>query len=308
MRRLLVTGASGLMGLNLALEAVGSFEVFGIAHNHSVSSGEFEVISADLLKHDAGAKIMDQVQPDWIIHCAALADLDTCEADPALAKQLNSELPGRLAGEAAQRDIRFVHISTDAVFDGQRGDYAEGDSPHPLSMYAKTKLAGEQAVVETNPLAIIARTNVIGWSLSGKRSLAEFFFNNLQAQTPVKGFKDVFFCPLLVNDLAAILLDMLEADLNGIYHVVSSDSSSKYEFGVALARKFGFDDSLITPISVEDGGLKAARSPNLTLSNAKLAQALGKPLPDVASGLDGFHRLYQQKYPQKLHEMLAVVH
>lgn len=307
MRRLLITGASGLVGLNLTLEAAESYKVFGVVHSHIVRSSVFEVISADLLEPDAGAKIMGEVQPDWIIHCAALANLDACEADPVLAKQLNSELPGRLAAEAAHREICFVHISTDAVFDGRTGDYTETDSPHPLSVYAKTKLAGEQAVAAANPQAIIARINVIGWSLSGKRSLAEFFFNRLLAHEALNGFKDVFFCPLLANDLAAILFDMLEADLNGIYHVVSSDSTSKYEFGVALARKFGFQDALITAINVKDSDLEAARSPNLTLSSAKLTQAIGKQLPDVASGLDGFHRLYQQGYPQKLQEMLAKV-
>ena len=95
-----------------------------------------------------------------------------------------------------------MHVSTDAVFDGQAAATTEQDTPNPLSIYARTKLDGERGVAEANPDAIIARVNLYGWSLSGRRSLAEFFFNNLSAGKRVKGFTDVYFCPLLANDLA----------------------------------------------------------------------------------------------------------
>ena len=186
------------------------------------------------------------------------------------------------------------------MFDGQRGGYTEEDAPNPLSVYARTKLDGERAVLQANPQAIIARVNLFGWSLTGRRSLGEFFFYNLQAGKRVKGFTDVYFCPLLANELAQVLLKMLAAGLSGLYHVVSRECLSKYDFGVRLARRFGLDETLITAASVAQGGLKAARSPNLTLRNDKLAQALGEPLPSVSTGLEGLYTLYQQGYPQWL--------
>ena len=84
--------------------------------------------------------------------------------------------------------------------------------------------------------------NFYGWSLLGQRSLGEFFYYNLSAGAQVMGFTDVIFCPLLVNDLAELLLEMLEKDLHGIYHVVSREHQSKYSFGVMLARRFGLDE------------------------------------------------------------------
>jgi dTDP-4-dehydrorhamnose reductase len=107
----------------------------------------------------------------------------------------------------------------------------------------------------------------------------------------------------LVNDLAAILVRMLELKLSGLFHVVSSESLSKYDFGMRLAQRFGFDSNLINPISVSQAGLKATRSPNLTLQTDKLACALGQPLPNISTGLDKFYTLYQQGYPQLLHSM-----
>jgi dTDP-4-dehydrorhamnose reductase len=299
--RILITGASGLLGLNLALEAVRSrHQVFGVVNSHRLATGAFHVSCVDLLAPGALERLLEEVRPDWVIHCAALAVVDACDADPGLARKLNSELPGNLANLVARGGARLVHISTDAVFDGLRGDYTEADMPNPLSIYAQTKLAGERAVADANPEAIIARVNLFGWSLSGKRSLAEFFFYHLQDKEPVQGFTDVFFCPLLVNDLAQILLNMLQAGLSGLYHVVSSQGVSKYDFGVALARRFGLDETLIAPVSVGQGGLKAVRSPRLILRSEKLALALGEVLPPLSPGLERFYTLYQQGYPQTL--------
>jgi dTDP-4-dehydrorhamnose reductase len=301
--RVLVTGASGLLGLNLALEATKEHTVYGQVKDHALHTGSFTVLKADLLAPGAVERLLEQTRPDWVIHCAALAIVDACEAEPDRAEQLNVELPRRLAKHVARGGARLVHISTDAVFDGQRGDYSEDDTPNPLSIYARTKLAGERAVAETDPGAVIARVNLFGWSLSGTRSLAEWFYNNLSSGARVKGFTDVYFCPLLANHLAQVLLSMLGAGLSGLYHVVSSDCISKYEFGLELARRFGFSERLISPASVEEGGLRAARSPNLTLRNDRLVQALGQPIPSLSTGLDRFYELYQQGYPQRIKEM-----
>jgi dTDP-4-dehydrorhamnose reductase len=147
--------------------------------------------------------------------------------------------------------------------------------------------------------------NLFGWSASGKRSLAEFFVNNLQAGRRVNGFTDVYFCPLLVNDIAHLLLHMLERDLHGLYHVVSSECLTKYDFGMRLAQRFSLDETLITPSSVSAGGLAAARSPNLTLDTHKLSTALGHPTPTISPAIDRFYTLFQQGYPQRLKRMTS---
>jgi dTDP-4-dehydrorhamnose reductase len=301
--RILVTGASGLLGLNLALVASQQHEVFGVVHQHNLNTKVLQVIQADLLVEGAVERLLDHLQPEWVINCAALADLEACETDQDKAEQLNTILPEKLARYVAKGGARLVHVSTDAVFDGIRGQYSENDKPNPLSVYARTKLAGENAVQQVAPGALIARVNMFGWSLSGKRSLGEWFFYNLMAGRCVNGFTDVFFCPLMVNDLAEILLRMLELDLAGLYHVVSSDCISKYAFGVAIARQFGFDDTLISPIRVAESGLHAVRSLNLTLTTDKLSQALGMPLPGLKSGMERFYQLYEQGYSQKLQQL-----
>ena len=301
--RILVTGASGLLGINLALEASRDHEVYGLIHSHTLQQAPFTIIQGDLRVPGTAERILNQVQPDWVIHCAALANVDACEADPAQAIKMNTEIPRQLAKLVARGGARLLHVSTDAVFDGQRGNYDEQDQPNPLGVYSRTKLEGEAAVAEANPDAIIGRVNLFGFSLSGKRSLGEFFLYNLQAGKRVMGFTDVYFCPLLANDLAHIFHKMLALRLSGLYHVVSRQSMSKYDFGTAIAQRFNLNAGLIQPTSVAQAGLAATRSPNLTLKSDKLAAALGEPPPDIISGLEKFHALYLQGYPDRLKGM-----
>jgi len=300
MTRILVTGASGLLGVNLALEAMREHEVTGVDRG-KFKSAPFQVIKADLLHRNVINSMLDEIHPDWLINCAALANLEDCEEYPDRARILNAEIPGELANACAQRNISFVHLSTDAVFDGTKeGLYTEDDAPNPQGVYAQTKLDGEHAVLQANPQAVVARVNFYGWSLGGKRSLGEFFVNNLSAGKYVNGFTDVIFCPMLVNHTARLLLVMLEKNLSGLYHLVGAQAMSKYQFGVEVARRFGLKESHISPKSVEGSGLTAPRSHNLWLSIHKLSTDLGCEIPEFSTGLDEFYTQYQHGYPQKI--------
>ena len=299
--RILLTGASGLLGLNIALALDGKeHQVFGVSNTPPLSWANFKTIQAELTGEGVLEKLFAEIKPEAVIHCAAIANVDDCETKPELAETINARLPGQVAVLAAQYNAKMVHISTDAVFDGQKGNYLETDAPNPLSVYAKTKLGGENAVALANPNALIARVNFYGWSMSGKRSLAEWFVSNLAEGNAIKGFKDVLFCPFMVLDLVDTLMQAIDKDLKGLYHVVGSEAMSKYDFGQAIARKFGFDTNLLTPASVYDAGLKAARSPNLTLNTGKIVSALGRPLPGFESGLQKYFDQYQHGFPQYL--------
>jgi dTDP-4-dehydrorhamnose reductase len=289
-----------MLGINLAMEALGGHEVTGVDRG-KLKSAPFPVIKANFFDRNAFEPALQSTRPDWVINCAALANLEECEKHPGQAKILNTDLPRDLATACARQGIKFVHLSTDAVFDGTgEAAYTEEDEPNPQSIYARTKLDGERAVQEANPQAVIARVNFFGWSLGGRRSLAEFFFQNLSEGKNVNGFTDVIFCPMWVTDLSRTLIDMLEKNLSGLYHVVGSQAISKYQFGLEVARRFGLRESLISPQSVEQSSLTAKRSHNLWLSIHKLSTDLGREIPSFSTGLDGFYTQFQQGYPQKI--------
>jgi dTDP-4-dehydrorhamnose reductase len=300
MTRILITGASGLLGINLAMEAMVEHEVVGVDRG-KLKSPPFRVFSMEHLNRGAIDPILDTVQPDWLVNCTAMTNLEVCEKYPEQARRLNTDLPAQLASACAERAIRFVHISTDAVFDGEKMDYyTEEDVPNPLGLYSKTKLDGEHAVFAENPDALVARVNFFGWSLSGTHSLGEFFVNNLSEGKNVNGFIDIIFCPILVNVTARLLLEMLQKNLSGLYNVVGGQSMSKYQFGVEIARTFGLREDLILPRSVLTSELTAKRSPNLRLSTHKLSTDLGHDIPPFSTSLGEFYTQFQQGYPQKI--------
>lgn len=300
MARILVTGASGLLGINLAQEAMTGHTVVGVDRGKLIHA-PFDVLKLDLANPGAVKSAIDSARPDWVINCAALADLDACENTPSLARLLNIDLPADLAQVCKARGIQYVHISTDAVFDGEKeGFYTEEDIPNPLGVYSQTKLEGERAVLSEDVNAIVARVNFYGWSLSGKRSLAEFFHHNLTHNKSMSGFTDVIFCPMLVNDTARTLLKMLKKEMKGLYHLVGPQAMSKYQFGVEIARRFSLREGEISPKSILASNLTARRSHNLWLSIHKLSTDLGVSLPEFSTGLDEFYTQYQQGYPQKI--------
>ena len=301
MTRLLVTGASGMLGANLALLAQNmGYEVVGWTNSRPLVDAPFATRAVDFCDPEGLAQAFEASQPDALINCAAQANVDAAEKHPEHAFRINADAAGELAQMARAANVTMIHVSTDAVFDGTKGNYTETDTPNPLNTYAKSKLAGERAVAEANPEVAIARVVFYGWSPTGTRSLAEFFYNNLTAGKPVNGFTDMFFSPLYVGHLAETLLEMLQKHLSDIYHVYSPESLSKYDFGLNLAQEFGLDANLIRPISALDSDLLARRSLNLSMNTEKLQAALGKPLPNQDEGLRALHADFDSGLRQKL--------
>jgi dTDP-4-dehydrorhamnose reductase len=305
MTRLLITGAGGLLGANLVLEAVAAgHEVIGLDLDHPVRHPDVTGVKADLSLPGKAMEVFQARRPDWVIHCAAATNVDGCETHPDMAFRLNRDMAGQVAEAARLVGARLAHISTDAVFDGERGGYREEDVPRPINAYGRSKLAGEQAVAEAYPEALIVRTNLYGWNAQPKSSLAEWFLSNLEAGKRCPGFSDVWFSPILVNDLGRLLFAMLEAKLAWVYHVAGGECVSKYDFGVRLARVFGLDGSLVESARLEQGALKASRGWQLCLNVERAERAMGASLPTVEEGLTRFRDLRESGHVEALKALL----
>jgi dTDP-4-dehydrorhamnose reductase len=298
--RLLVTGASGLLGANLVLEARGRHAVTAVCHAHPIALDGVEVVTADLAWPAAADELLQATRPEWIVHCAAAADVDRCEQEPEWAARLNRQAAAAVARAAARIGGRLIHISTDAVFDGERGGYQEIDEPHPISVYGRTKLEGERAVLDAHPSAAVLRVNFYGWHPAGRRGLAEWFLDRLESGQATPGFVDAWISPLLVNDLAERILQIAARPLAGVYHVAGGACVSKYEFGRRLARAFDLDEELVQPAQVAAAGLIGPRPRNLCLDGSRLAAEAGLPGPGLEESLDRFRRLRESGYVASL--------
>ncbi len=302
MATVLVTGASGLLGANLILEALDHHQVVGVCYQHGMAVRGVEIVSADLSQADAARELLQIYQPEWVVHAAAATSLEMCQDDPEMAFRLNSDMAGYVAEAAREIDAGLIHISTDAVFDGQQGNYVETDETHPLSVYAESKLAGELAVTEAHHDAAIVRTNFYGWNMQPKQSLAEMFLGLLEARERCRGFTDVSVTTILVNDLVQVLLKMIGVGVSGTYHVGGGECIRKYDFGIRLAETFELDGSLIEPISVDQMNFKARRAKQLCMKGDKIERQLGIELPSVEAGLRRFRGLRENGYAERLKE------
>jgi dTDP-4-dehydrorhamnose reductase len=300
-RMILVTGASGLLGASLvSLAHEEGREVVGLYHRHPVHIDGVKLLAVDLADQVETCRIFRELKPSSVVHCAAATDVDWCEEHPDEARRVNVTVPAAIAGISSRSDVRLLYISTDSVFDGECGNYAEADTPAPVNEYAKTKLQGEREVLRQNPTASIARVNLYGWNAQNKDSLAEWVLKQLTLGSLVPGFSDVVFCPILANDLAGVMLALLDQDRAGLYHVVGSEPVSKYEFARRVASTFGFDPEQVVPTRMADARLKARRPRDTSLNTEKICAALGRSMPDVEAGLRRFAQLRERGYADRI--------
>ena len=286
---LLVTGAGGFLGRYVVRElvAAGRPVVAAVYKNSSDDLGP-NVLRADLSSPSGAMDVVLQVRPECVVNCAAFTDVDACEREPDKAERLNSGIPRALAIACARAGAQLVHISTDSVFDGRRGHYSEDDEPAPVNAYARSKLSGEEAVRENLPGALLLRTNFIGPSHSGRTGLADWIAGRLEAGERITGFTDVVFSPLLVNDLARLIIASIDARLEGLWHASAEDALSKYDFARRIAVALGHDESLVDAATLADAKLAAPRPLDTSLSSSRLAEALGRPMPRVDDAIAGY--------------------
>lgn len=298
---ILVTGASGLLGSNLTLElAERGWRVVPIYRSQPISVAGASSAACDLTNVAATAKLLSERAPTLIIHCAAATDVDWCETHPQEAMRVNAQAAGHLAAQARSVGAGFVYISTDAVFDGMSGGYVETDTALPQNWYARSKLAGEEAVQRAMPEALVLRVNIYGWNLQAKNSLAEWILLRLERGEPVPGFCDMSFSPVLANDLAEWILRLVELRCSGIYHMGSADHGSKYDFAREIASVFHLDGALVKKAMLQRSSLGAPRPHNTWLLTGKIVQVLGQPMPTIRQGLEKFRTLRENGFCQRL--------
>jgi len=261
-----------------------------------------KMIELDITEKTGVEKIIYDMNPDAIIHTAAITDVDLCEEKPNLAKKVHVEGTRNLVEIAKDLGIYFLYISTDSVFDGLIGNYNENDSPNPLNVYAKTKYEGEIETSKYNNSSIV-RVNIYGYNWLPKQSIAEWILNSLRKNIPIKLFTNVYFSPILVNHLTEFLFKIVEQKLTGIYHVSSPEGITKFEFGNLIAKIYNLNKKLIIPSSIADQNLKAPRPLKPTLNCSKIQSVLRKNLLNVEEGLQYFKKLETSGYLDKLRNL-----
>ncbi|HTX20760.1 MAG TPA: SDR family oxidoreductase [Candidatus Aquilonibacter sp.] len=269
-----ITGANGLIG-NYVVQTAPKF-----APQWQVRALTREQF--DLLNFETVEREFKKDRPQIIIHCAAISVISEAQKNPARAKQINVEMARFLAGLAAE--IQFVFFSTDLVFDGRKGNYAEMDAPNPLQIYGETKLAAEQIVLK-NPQHLVIRTSLnVGVSRAGNRGFNEQLRLSLQNGEPMKLFTDEFRCPLPAAETARVVWELANKKCAGIFHVAGAEKLSRWQMGQLLVQRWPDLKSKIEPGLARDFP-GPARALDTSLNVSKAQKILSAPLPDLGQWL-----------------------
>lgn len=285
--RVLITGVTGLLGWTLVREGISRHEVSGLARHLEVTL-PCPATCVDITNEASVVEAIERFAPDVIIHSAAIASVDQCQIEPALARLVNVQGTLHLLRAVRGQACRFIFISTDSVFDGKKGNYVENDAPCPINVYGRTKLEAEEAVLAERTDALVVRTSFYGWNLLPKESLGEWILSRLCAGQTVPGFSDARFSPLFTEHLARLIYLLIPIRTAGVLHVASEDGCSKYEFAQRLAVQFGFSCQRVTAASLALASFAAPRPADMTLAVGQAKAILERTLPTVEEGLMEF--------------------
>lgn len=279
---ILLTGAGGLFGTRLA-EAASRDCVLYRHYHHSPEAGAGpEVIVGDLVDPDHVKQLSVNIAPDIIVNTAALADVDRCETDPDLSRQVNVILVKNLIENFPQAKI--VQISTDYVFsdEASRGDAlpSPDDPPHPINVYGRHKLEAERLVSAGSAQHLIVRVNSL-YDYRGRTNIFSHVFESLSAGKTIYGLTDQISNPIAARTAAHITIDLLSKNAGGIYHVGGRDIVSRYVFAAMIADYFGLDKRLILS-STSAARTRPARRPiRAGLDCRPTEMFLGAPMPAI---------------------------
>ena len=266
--RLLVTGGAGFLGNHL-LRRANQFVAAGTLHatpSTSLPGVTFHV--CDLQNPEEVRVLMDRVQPDVIIHPA-------CSEQ---GKGIEAILPaaGLLAMQSLERNIRFIHLSTDQVFDGTSAPYTEESPTNPINPYGKAKAQAEELIRSLNPKATIVRTSLL-YDLRTPDRQTTRLIESTKTGEQYRLFIDELRCPIWVENFAEVLLEVATKDVPGLVHIGGPESLNRWDLGMGLLQHFGIaETSNIQQGTIEESGL--IRPMDLTMDSSQAKQALGTPL------------------------------
>ena len=279
MKKILITGASGMLGSQLAKYFRNKADLFLFCKDDFYQNKKVNVFSIDLRSNSIELNI-NAIDPDIIIHCAALTNVDYCEFNQDEAIEVNSHILGRLKESAP--NAKIIYISSDAVFADNMPFATEEDNTNPLNAYGKSKLLGESFLDLKKDIVI--RTTIIGKNINpNKVSFCEWIINNIKADKAVNLFSDSLFNPITIWDISLEIEYLINSELTGIYNICGTEAYSKYTLGLELCRKMGLNQSLINSVKMFNMEFAAKRSIDQTLDPSKYIKDSGRNLPDLES-------------------------
>lgn len=282
MKKILITGGSGLLGVNLAVRLRHRYEVVILTNKKKIDiSSTISVYGKSFLSEKKTF-----FKPDLVINTVALTNIELCEKNPLLALETNLDYLKPLVLLCKKNNSKLIHISTDHLSDGLTPFAEEYNDLNPINQYAKTKLQAEDYIERQMPDAVIIRTNFFGWGPSYRRSFSDRIINTIKHNREIFLFEDAFFSPVSTRRLSKIIAKLFEYDAQGIFNVSSNDRISKLQFGLKICDYFQLDKMLVIASSFEHQKQLTNRPKDTSLNNEKVSSFLNFDCGSVLNNIN----------------------
>jgi dTDP-4-dehydrorhamnose reductase len=285
--KFLITGSAGLIGSQVVRDLIQkNHTVYSCYHNKKSLQGIPTPL--DLLDENQIIQTLQQIQPDRIIHLAAMTGVDLCETEKELATMINTKATETLAKQAAKLNTFFLYVSTDYIFNGINGMKKEDDTTNPLGFYGKSKLEGELALNKLASNWCIARTSTPFGIHPTKKSFPLWIKENLEAKKEIPVLVDQFTSPTYVPNLSKMLIEITTRQINGIIHVSGATKISRYAFAELIADNLNLDKNLLIPSKIDSMNWKAQRPKDSSLDVSLAIESLNEKPQKIEQSLELF--------------------
>ncbi|MEN8125533.1 MAG: SDR family oxidoreductase [Bacteroidota bacterium] len=266
MKKILITGSNGLLGQKLIkiLVKKHTYNIYGVSkgENRLKNKKGYTYINLDITDENNLSKLIEKINPNFIIHTAAMTNVDACELHKKECDIINVDVVRTLAENCKKKDIHLIHISTDFIFDGEKGFYKEEDIPNPINYYGLSKLKSEGIIINSNIKHTILRTILVyGLTDDNKNNIVSWIIDSIKSKQQINIVTDQLRMPTLVDDLAQAGIFALENNIEGVFNVSSNQLMSIYEIAIEVANVFCLDKSFINPIVTASLKQPAKRPP-----------------------------------------------
>lgn len=280
MIKVIITGSNGLLGqslLDLLLKEKETYQTYGFSRGENRSGrDDFYYTNLDLTQEEILKTEIEKINPDFIINTAAMTQVDECEDNKEACDSLNVDVVKSLVLIAEKLNIHVIHLSTDFIFDGTKGNYKETDTPNPISYYGLSKLKAEKVLLNSTIDFTILRTILVFGKVfdMSRTNIVLWVKSMLEQGKEITIVDDQFRMPTYVNDLAMVCKIAIDKKETGIYNISSNQLLSVFEIAQQIAEVFNLDKKLIKPISSSTLNQRAKRPPitgfDLSKTNTKL--------------------------------------
>lgn len=268
MDRLLIIG-TGLLGSKL-MDAE-DFDTFGTYNMNVPNETKCILHKLDIRKRNESLRLVKHIDPQYIVHTAAITNVDYCEEHKGDAEGVNAEGTRNIADAAKEIDAKLIYVSTDYVFDGEKGMYNEDAPTNPINYYGESKLAGENIVNDTCEDSAIVRTSVL-YGHNQKPNFATWVVDELRKGKEIRIVRDQYNSPTLADDLAHMIVELIKRDETGTFHASGSERINRFDFVINIAEVFGLNQELVIPIKSHELNWKAKRPMDSSLDISKISR------------------------------------